>query len=73
MSPRLLSRASVSGIRERLEKLDPSNNKYRPLLYELLSHQDLRKHVQGLHGSGLVGLIELLDKVSTLDGGIRRY
>jgi len=67
MSPRLPLRASVSSIQEQLEKLDPSNDKYRPLLYELLSHQDLRNHVQGLQRSGLEGLIELLDNVSKID------
>jgi hypothetical protein len=52
-----------SGIQQQLEKLDPSDAKYRPLLHDLLSHQDLRAYVQSLHGSDLEGFVELLDKV----------
>ena len=56
--------ASVSDAQQQLEKLEPSDKEYRRLLYVLLNHQDLRSHVQGLHGSSLEGFIELLDKVS---------
>ena len=56
--------ASVSDIQQRLGNLDPSDNNYLPLLRELLSHQDLKPHVRNLHGSGLEGFIELLDRVS---------
>ena len=54
----------VSDIQQRLENLDPSDDNYLPLLREFLSHQDLEPHVRDLHGSGLEGFIELLDKVS---------
>jgi hypothetical protein len=52
---------------KQLEKLDPSDAKYRPLLHELLSRQDLRPYVQSLHGSDLEGFVELLDKVGRTD------
>ena len=56
--------ASISVIQKRFEKLDPSDDKYRPLLRELLSHQDLRLYAQGLHDTSLEGFIELLDEAS---------
>jgi hypothetical protein len=59
--------ASVSDTQKRLKELSPSDAKYRPLLHELLSHQDLRPYVQSLHGSDLEGFVELLDKVRKVD------
>ena len=63
--------ASVSSIQGQLEKLDPSDGNYRPLLRELLSHQDLKQHVLSLDGSSLEGFVELLDKVGKADIDIR--
>lgn len=54
---------AVSDIQTRLEGLGPSDDKYRPLLRELLSHQDLKQHIHNLDGPGLGGFVELLDKV----------
>ena len=56
--------APVSDTKHRLEKLDPSSDEYRRLLSVLLTHPDLRSHIQGLHGSVLEGFVELLDQVS---------
>jgi len=47
-----------------LENFDPFNEEFRPLLYALLSHQDLTTHVQDLQRSELASFVELLDKVS---------
>ena len=58
---------SVSETQKQLEKLDPSDDKYRLLLRELLSHQDLKPHIHGLDGPGLEGFVELLDKVGEAD------
>ena len=56
--------ASVLDTQRQLENLsDPSDTQYRPLLHELLSHQDLKPYIQGLHGPGLEEFIELLDRV----------
>ena len=54
---------AVSDTRKRLGELDPSDDKYRPLLHELLSHQDLKPYIHDLDRPGLEGLVELLDKV----------
>jgi len=50
-----------------LEKFDPFNEEFRPLLYALLSHQGLTSHVQDLQGIELGSFVELLDKVSRAD------
>ena len=64
--------ASFSATQKRLEGLDPSDVQYRPLLYELLSHQDLTPHVRGLRGPGLEEFVELLDEVREVDIDIHR-
>ena len=64
--------ASVSDIQQRLEKLDLSDDSYLPLLRELLSHQGLRPHIQGLDEPGVEGFIESLDKASKADTEIHR-
>jgi len=56
---------TVSDVQKRLEGLGPSDDKYRPLLHELLSHQDLKLHIHGLDGPGLEELVELLDRASS--------
>ena len=55
---------AVSDVQKRLEELGPSDDKYRPLLRELLGHQDLKTHIHGLDRPGLEGFVELLDGVS---------
>lgn len=55
--------AIVSDIQRRLENLDPSNEEYRPLLYALLDHPDLKPHIDGLRKGDLQGSIEFLNKV----------
>ena len=65
--------ASVSDIQQRLEKLDPPDDNYLPALRELLNHQALRPHVQGLDESGLERLIEILDRVSVTDTNVHRH
>lgn len=62
---------SVSDTQKQLEILDPSDDKYRSLLHELLSNRDLKPYVQGLHGPDLEGFIELLDRVGKAN--IDRY
>ncbi|KAF9646901.1 kinase-like protein [Thelephora ganbajun] len=52
----------VPDIQQQLEKSDPSNEEYRPLLDVLLSRQDLDPHIQNLQGSDLQSFVELLDK-----------
>jgi len=54
----------ASDAQRRLEKLDPSDEKYRPLLRVFLSCRDLKSHVLGLQGPDLQVFIELLDEVS---------
>ena len=54
----------VSDTQKRLVKLDPSDDNYRTLLRELLSHKDLKAHIQDLDGPELEGFVELLDDVS---------
>ena len=54
----------VPEIRQRLEKLDPTDANYQQLLLRLLSHQDLRPYIQDLQEPDLKGFVELLDKVS---------
>ena len=54
----------VSDIQRRLKNLDPSNEEYRPLLYALLSHQDLRPYISSLREDGLQRFVELLDEVN---------
>ena len=54
---------SVSDIRQWLENLDPSNEEYRPLLYALLSHRDLKAYIDNPQKRDLRGFIELLDEV----------
>ena len=58
---------SISDIKQRLDRLDPSGDEYRQPLLELLSHRDLEVHVHGLQGSDLRGFVELLDRVSNVD------
>ena len=65
--------ASVSDIQQRLEKLDPYDDNYLPVLRELLNHQGLRPHVQGLDESGLEKFIEILDRVSVTDTDVHRH
>ena len=50
-------------IQKRLEGLKPSDDKYRPLLHELLNHRYLKEHILGLDGHRLEGVVELLDGV----------
>ena len=64
--------AQVSDVQQRLTNLDPSDGRYQPLLRELLSHQELKTHVQGLDESGLRGFVELLDKVSKVGTDVHR-
>jgi len=66
MQPLVAPRAQAlaSDAQRRLEILDPSDEKYRPLLHALLSYQDPKPHSRGLQGSGLQGFVELLDEVS---------
>ena len=52
---------------KQLEKLAPSDKKYRPLLRQFLDHRDLKSYVQNLNGAGLEGFVELLDKVGEID------
>ena len=63
--------ASVSDIQQRLERLDPTDANYQRLLLGLLSHQGLRKYIQSLQEHDLKGFVELLDKASEVDNGIR--
>ena len=65
--------APVSTIQKRLEKLEPSDSKYPPLLRRLLDHQDLKSHVQNLNGSGLEGFVELLDQVCETGVDVHQY
>jgi hypothetical protein len=57
----------ISDIRQRLENLEPSNEEYRPLLYALLSHRDLKPYIGGLQNSDLQRFVELLDEVGKAD------
>ena len=57
----------VLDIQQRLEKLDPSNEEYRPLLHALLVHQDLKPHIQSLRREDLQRFIELVDKAGKVD------
>ena len=70
--PRSNISASVFAIYKRLEKLDPSDDNYRPLLRELLNHRGLKLHVRALRGSGLEEFIEVLDKVSKVNINIHQ-
>ena len=63
----------VSDIQQQLEKLSPFDDNHLPVLHELLSHQDLRLHVQDLDESGLERLIEVLDMVSVTDTDVHRH
>ena len=65
--------ASVSDIQQRLEKLDPSDDSYLPVLRELLIHQGLRLYFQGLDESSLERFIEILDRVSVTDTDVHRH
>lgn len=56
--------ASVSDIQRRLDGLNTSDENYRGLLSELLSHKDLKAYIHSLQKPGLRGFIELLDQVS---------
>ena len=47
--------------------MDPSNEGYRPLLYALLSHRDLKPYTDGLQKDGLQEFVEFLDNVSRAD------
>ena len=63
----------VSDVQQRLENLDPSDENYLPVLRELLNHQGLRPHIQGLDESGLERFIEILDRVSVTDTDVHRH
>ena len=63
----------ISDIRKQLEKLAPSDDKYRPLLREFLSHNGLKPYIQGLYGPDLVGFVELLDNVGKANVSIHQY
>ncbi|KAF9789475.1 kinase-like domain-containing protein [Thelephora terrestris] len=52
----------VSDIQRRLENLEPSKKEFRPLLYALLSHKDLRSHIDSLRKDDIKGFVELLDE-----------
>ena len=67
-----MSASSVLDTQRQLENLDPSNAQYQPLLHELLSHQDLKPHIQGLHGPDLEEFVELLDRVGETNVDTRR-
>ena len=54
---------SVLDIQRRLHGLSASDENYRPLLLELLSHKSLKPYIHGLQGSSLQGFVELLDEV----------
>ena len=56
---------AVSDIQTRLERLDPSDDEYRSLLHELLSHQGLKPHIHCLNTPGFEGLVEVLDRVGS--------
>jgi len=62
----------VSDIRQRLEKLDPTDANFQRLLLRLLSHQGLKPYIQGLQEPDLNGFVELLDKVSEGDNDIHQ-
>ena len=55
----------VSDILRQLSDLDPSCDSYQQLLSDLLSHEDLKRHVRDLQGTNLQAFVELLDNVST--------
>ena len=57
----------VSDIQRRLENLEPSKKEFRPLLYALLSHKDLRSHIDSLRKDDIQGFVELLDEVGKVD------
>ena len=57
----------VSDIQQCLKTLDPPNEEYRPLLYALLDHADLKPHVNSLTGDDAQEFIGLLDRVSKAD------
>ena len=57
----------VSDIQQRLKNLNPSHEEYRPLLYALLSHQDLKPYIGSLRRVDLQQFIELLDEVKKAD------
>ncbi|KAF9789473.1 kinase-like domain-containing protein [Thelephora terrestris] len=52
----------VPYIQQRLQHLKPSNEEYRPLLYALLSHKELRSHIDSLRKDDIQGFVELLDE-----------
>jgi hypothetical protein len=54
---------SVPNIWRRIKKLETSDEEYRQLLHALLSHQDMKSHIQGLEGPDLQEFVELLDNV----------
>lgn len=60
-------RPLVSDVQRRLENLNPSNEDYRPLVSALLSHRDLKPHIDSLQKGDLAGFIELLDRVCKTD------
>lgn len=59
----MLAASTPADTQTRLEQLNPSDEKYRPLLHELLSHQDLKPHIHDLDRPRLEAFVELLDKV----------
>ena len=54
---------SVYDVRQRFEKLEPTDVNYRQILLELLNHKELRPYIQGLQEPDLRGFVELLDGV----------
>ena len=56
--------ASVSDIQRRLGGPNASDETYRRLLQELLTHQDLKPYIHGLQETDLQGFVELLDEVN---------
>ena len=62
----------VSDIRQRLEKLDPTDANYQQHLLGLLDHRGLRPYIQGLQEPDLKRFVELLDKVSEAGNDIHQ-
>ncbi|KAF9790826.1 kinase-like domain-containing protein [Thelephora terrestris] len=54
--------ASVLEIQRQLGGLNPSDDTYRQLLQELLTHPDLKKYIHGLQETDLQRFVELLDE-----------
>lgn len=56
--------SSIQDLQSQLDGLSPSDETYRQLLQELLTHQGLKSYIQGLQGTDLQEFIEFLDRVS---------